>query len=79
MVLLRERIARRGIGAIELCLPSPAKRPSAGAGWIHEIKHDCFRLLARKGNDLGRRFPRMKVKNPAAAAIAREAEEDCPP
>jgi hypothetical protein len=42
MVLLRERVARRGIGAIEPCLPSPAKEPPSGAGWIHEIKHDGF-------------------------------------
>jgi ATP-dependent DNA ligase len=37
---LRERVTRRGIGAIEPCLPSHAKRPPAGPGWIHEIKHD---------------------------------------
>ena len=68
MVLLRERVARRGVGAIEPCLPSPAKRPLAGPGWIHEIKHDGFRIFARlnatgvrlitrNGNDLTRRFP----------------------
>lgn len=68
MVLLRERVARRGIGAIEPCLPSPAERPPSGPGWIHEIKHDGFRLLARrdaasvrlitrKGNDFTGRFP----------------------
>ena len=27
MVLLRDRVARRGVGAIEPYLPSPAKRP----------------------------------------------------
>jgi len=32
---------------IEPCLPSPVERPPAGADWIHEIKHDGFRLLAR--------------------------------
>jgi hypothetical protein len=37
MSLLRERVARHGIGVIEPCLPSPAKAPPAGAGWIHEI------------------------------------------
>jgi bifunctional non-homologous end joining protein LigD len=68
MILLRERIARRGIGAIEPCLPSPAKAPPSGPGWIHEIKHDGFRLIARrdaagvrlitrKGNDFTKRFP----------------------
>src|SRR5499427_6431083 len=52
----------------EPCLPSPAEKPPAGAGWLHEIKHDGFRIIARKdgervrlysrpGNDFTRRFP----------------------
>ena len=44
---LRER-TRPGSGIIEPCLPSPAKAPPSGAGWLHEIKHDGFRILARK-------------------------------
>jgi bifunctional non-homologous end joining protein LigD len=66
MVLLRER-ARPGLGIIEPCLPSPAKAPPSGPGWIHEIKHDDFRILARRdaagvrlitraGNDFSSRF-----------------------
>ena len=66
MVLLRERT--RGLGIIEPCLPSPAKAPPSGPGWLHEIKHDGFRILARRngagvqlitraGNDLSSRFP----------------------
>jgi len=31
---------------IEPCLPSPADRPPAGSNWIHEIKHDGYRLMA---------------------------------
>jgi bifunctional non-homologous end joining protein LigD len=49
-------------------LPSPAKAPPSGPGWLHEIKHDGFRILARKdtagvrlitraGNDFSGRFP----------------------
>src|SRR5262249_20794050 len=30
------------------CLPSPAQRPPSGPGWIHEIKHDGFRLMVRR-------------------------------
>jgi bifunctional non-homologous end joining protein LigD len=67
MSLLRERV-RPGLGIIEPCLPSPAKAPPSGPGWLHEIKHDGFRLLARKdgagvrlitraGNDFSGRFP----------------------
>ena len=39
---------RRRVGAIEPCLPSRAKRPPTGPDWIHEIKHDGFRLMARR-------------------------------
>jgi bifunctional non-homologous end joining protein LigD len=35
-------------GFIEPCLPSPAERPPSGPSWIHEIKHDGFRLMARR-------------------------------
>jgi ATP-dependent DNA ligase len=31
---------------IEPCLPSPAPKPPSGFNWIHEIKHDGFRLMA---------------------------------
>ena len=30
----------------EPCLPSPAAKPPAGAGWLHEIEHG-FRVIAR--------------------------------
>ncbi len=57
-------------GFIEPCLPTSSKQPPSGAGWLHEIKHDGFRVIARKagklvrlysrpGNDLTRRFPRI--------------------
>jgi ATP-dependent DNA ligase len=29
-------------------LPSPAERPPIGGEWIHEIKHDGYRLMARR-------------------------------
>jgi bifunctional non-homologous end joining protein LigD len=64
---LRER-THPGLGIIEPCLPSPAKAPPSGSGWIHEIKHDGFRILARRdsagvrlitraGNEFSHRFP----------------------
>jgi ATP-dependent DNA ligase len=60
---------------IEPCLPSRAERPPAGPDWIHEIKHDGFRIMARRvsagvrlitrhGSDFTARFPL------AAAAVA---------
>ena len=64
---LRER-TRPSLGIIEPCLPSPAKAPPSGPGWLHEIKHDGFRIVARRdgagvrlftrhGNDFTSRFP----------------------
>src|SRR5204863_4600371 len=52
----------------EPCLPSPAAKPPAGAGRLHEIKHDGFRMLLRRdaaglrlftrnGHDWTGRFP----------------------
>jgi ATP-dependent DNA ligase len=55
-------------GFIAPCLPTKAQTPPSGALWLHEIKHDGFRVVARKdgdrvrlysrpGNDLTYRFP----------------------
>ena len=38
----------RPSGFVEPCLPSPADQPPTGSGWVHEIKHDGFRLMARR-------------------------------
>lgn len=32
--------------AYELCLATPGKQVSDGPGWIHEVKHDDYRMLA---------------------------------
>jgi bifunctional non-homologous end joining protein LigD len=42
----------------EPCLPSPAAKPPAGAGWLHEIKHDGFRMLVRRDAATVRLFTR---------------------
>jgi bifunctional non-homologous end joining protein LigD len=62
---------------IKPCLPLPAKRPPTGPNWIHEIKHDGFRIMARRdatsvrlitrnGCDLTNRFPLIEM---AVAAL----------
>ena len=33
---------------VEPCLPSPADRLPDGPDWVHEIKHDGYRLMARR-------------------------------
>jgi len=35
-------------GHIKPCLPLPAERPPSGPDWLHEIKHDGFRIVARR-------------------------------
>ena len=65
---MRKRLASDRASFIEPCLPSPADKPPSGANWIHEIKHDGYRLMARRdpvgirlitrrGNDWSERFP----------------------
>jgi bifunctional non-homologous end joining protein LigD len=60
----------RSLPPFEPCLPRPAKEPPAGPDWIHEIKHDGFRILARRdakgvrlftrnGYNFAARFPRI--------------------
>jgi bifunctional non-homologous end joining protein LigD len=81
MPLSRPRI-RPFSGRIEPCLPRLAKEPPAGPDWIHEIKHDGFRITARRdgsrvrlisrnGHDLTYRFPLV------AAAMAQLPVNSC--
>jgi hypothetical protein len=44
---LRMRSSEPMSAFIEPCLPSPADKPPSGSNWIHEIKHDGYRLMAR--------------------------------
>jgi bifunctional non-homologous end joining protein LigD len=55
-------------GFIAPCLPAKTDALPSGSLWVHEIKHDGFRIIARKvsdrvwlysrpGNDLTYRFP----------------------
>ena len=46
-----QRRLKRAARAFEPCLPRKAKEPPSGSDWIHEIKHDGFRILARKDGD----------------------------
>jgi bifunctional non-homologous end joining protein LigD len=62
--------AQQSVPRFEPCLPKPATEPPAGLGWIHEIKHDGFRIIARRdakgvrlftrhGCDFTARFPKI--------------------
>src|SRR3954449_9378861 len=65
---MRKRLAADRASFIEPCLLSSADRPPSGGNWIHEIKQDGYRLMARRdpvgiglitrrGNDWTVRFP----------------------
>jgi ATP-dependent DNA ligase len=40
------------------CLPTKAPQPPTGEAWLHEIKHDGFRVVARKDGDRVRLYSR---------------------
>jgi bifunctional non-homologous end joining protein LigD len=57
-------------GFIPPCLPQRTEAPPAGSGWLHEIKYDGFRIMARRdargvrlftrnGYNFAARFPRI--------------------
>jgi bifunctional non-homologous end joining protein LigD len=66
---LRHRLsAEQSVPRFDPCLPRSANQPPAGPGWLHEIKHDGFRILAhrrgrsvrlvtRNSHDFADRFP----------------------
>ena len=58
------------LGFIHPCRPCVAPRPPSGSGWVHELKHDGYRLqihvrdgrvrlYTMKGNDWTERYPRV--------------------
>ena len=52
---------------VKPCIPTPGKQVPLGPNWIHEIKHDGYRLiqrdgarvrlLTRNGHDWSNRYP----------------------
>ena len=51
-------IVRHPCGFIEPCQPSKAERPPSGSLWLHEIKHDGYRLMVRRDGSRVRCFTR---------------------
>jgi bifunctional non-homologous end joining protein LigD len=49
---------RRSDGYIPPCIPTRAYKVPSGAGWVHEIKHDGYRLQVRREGDVVRLFTR---------------------
>ena len=72
-------IVRRPSGFIEPCQPSKVARPPSGPLWVHEIKHDGYRLVVRRdgarvrcftrgGHDWADRFPAIVEAAPRIQA-----------
>jgi bifunctional non-homologous end joining protein LigD len=68
-------------GFIEPCIPTTARVPPSGPGWVHEIKHDGYRFVARlegrgvrlftrRGHDWSGRFPRIAEALASLKAIS---------
>jgi bifunctional non-homologous end joining protein LigD len=45
-------------GFVPPCIPTRAYRVPSGPGWVHEIKHDGYRLQVRRDGDQVRLFTR---------------------
>jgi bifunctional non-homologous end joining protein LigD len=54
--VLKERTLPAGL--IAPCLPTKAQSPPSGPLWLHEIKHDGFRVIARKDGKRVRLYSR---------------------
>jgi bifunctional non-homologous end joining protein LigD len=72
MRMLARRI--RTDGFIDPCIPSRAPKPPSGPDWVHEIKHDGYRLIVRRAGVIVRLFTRRGYdwtdRYPAIAAAA---------
>src|SRR3954464_15658041 len=53
------RARKSPAGFIIPCQPTPAKTVPTGPEWTHEIKHDGFRLVARKDGEKVRLWSRQ--------------------
>jgi bifunctional non-homologous end joining protein LigD len=78
-------IRRQPPGFIEPCIPTLVSKPPEGAQWIHEIKHDGYRMIVRKKDDRVRLFTRRGydwtdrypfIRNAVAALRATSAVVD---
>ena len=58
-------------GFVDPCIPSLASKPPAGPGWVHEIKHDGYRLIVRRDGDTVRLFTRRMDVRLAAGNVDR--------
>jgi bifunctional non-homologous end joining protein LigD len=49
------------------CLPTKTDKLPSGSQWLHEIKHDGFRIIARKDGERVRLYSRPGNDAPTAS------------
>jgi ATP-dependent DNA ligase len=68
-------------GFVEPCIPIRATRPPSGPDWIHEIKHDGYRLIVRRDGETVRLFIRRghdwTERYPGSPVSLRSCGRDC--
>ena len=69
-------------GFVEPCIPTVAAKPSTGADWVHEIKHDGYRLIVLRDGGVGALNVSLKLRckicSPGATFVFSMAEELTP-
>jgi hypothetical protein len=56
-------------GFIDPCIPTLAAKAPSGPEWVHEIKHDGYRLFTRRGHDWTHRYPPIAARKIRIMAI----------
>src|SRR5262249_50322744 len=71
----RRKLKRLPAGFVIPAQPVMAPRPPSGADWVHEIKHDGYRMIARRDGPSVRLYSRdaydWTARLPAIAAAAK--------
>src|SRR3954468_24615182 len=67
------RTRSKPAGFILPCQPALADRPPAGPGWLHEIKFDGYRVIARKDGEQVRLWARTTSDYSKAFTRIRDA------
>jgi hypothetical protein len=68
-------LLRSPTGFTSRCLPSSADRLPSGPDWVHEIKHDGYRLMARR-DPVG--IPGADPERPRLVAVGEGPNTDKP-
>jgi bifunctional non-homologous end joining protein LigD len=56
-------------GFIAPCLPTKTDKLPSGSQWLHEIKHDGFRIIARKSDGRVRLYSREMSQITVSAPV----------